>query len=76
MRQGQDVASEMAIPIKPPGCHIVAIIGARGGSKSLPKKNIRQFFSGKLIWKHTRFILPQWNSGSGGVLSWNFWLST
>ena len=34
-------ADSNARPLKPADCHIVAIIGARGGSKSLAKKNIR-----------------------------------
>ena len=36
-------------PVKPSDCHIVAIIGARGGSKSLVKKNIRQLAGKPLI---------------------------
>lgn len=45
---GADKKAEL---VKPPDCHVVAIIGARGGSKSLPKKNIRQL-AGKplLVW--------------------------
>lgn len=35
---------------KPANCHIVAIIGARGGSKSLPRKNIRQLARKPLIY--------------------------
>jgi CMP-N,N'-diacetyllegionaminic acid synthase len=45
----QGTASEKATPIKPGDCHVVAIIGARGGSKSLPEKNIRQLAGKPLI---------------------------
>jgi CMP-N-acetylneuraminic acid synthetase len=46
----QDVITDVkAASLKPPGCHIVAIIGARGGSKGLPKKNIRVFAGKPLI---------------------------
>jgi len=38
----RDAASKKTAQIKPPDCHVVAIIGARGGSKGLPGKNIRQ----------------------------------
>jgi CMP-N,N'-diacetyllegionaminic acid synthase len=33
--------SKNSSQIKPPDCHVVAIIGARGGSKGLPNKNIK-----------------------------------
>ena len=42
-------ASKKVEPVKPSDCHIVAIIGARGGSKVLPKKNIRQLAGKPLI---------------------------
>ncbi len=35
--------------LKPPGCHIVAIIGARGGSKGLLRKNIKSLAGEPLI---------------------------
>jgi len=35
--------------VKPPDCHVVAVIGARGGSKSLPKKNIRKLAGKPLL---------------------------
>ncbi len=41
-----DASSRKASMVKPPDCHVVAIIGARSGSKGLPKKNIR-VLSGK-----------------------------
>ncbi|MFC2043812.1 acylneuraminate cytidylyltransferase family protein [Chloroflexota bacterium] len=46
MKTNLDPVNIKGRAIKPPDCHIVAIIGARGGSKGLPKKNIR-LLSGK-----------------------------
>jgi len=42
-------ANKKTEPVKPSDCHIVAIIGARGGSRALPKKNIRQLAGRPLI---------------------------
>ena len=44
-----NASSNQAQPVKPPDYHIVAIIGARGGSKSLVKKNIRELAGKPLI---------------------------
>lgn len=45
----RNAPSNNAEPVKPSDCHIVAIIGARGGSKSLVKKNIRQLAGKPLL---------------------------
>jgi len=44
----RDSAGHQAATVKPAHCHIVAIIGARGGSKGLPRKNIR-LLAGKTL---------------------------
>ena len=45
----QDNDNTGTATVKPPDCHIVAIIGARGGSKGLPRKNILHLAGKPLI---------------------------
>lgn len=49
MGLSKDVMGKKMAPMQPQECHVVAIIGARGGSKGLPRKNIRQLAGKPLI---------------------------